>query len=189
MERFDHSSMPKITAYRQKSGFHPGDKKKSLRRIILFAMIAVALLAVIGFWTHQAVKRSLEVIYTTYLQTLLDADITALTIWMENEKGHVRFWADAPNLREQVQILVEMGRNAPLAPEKLMTAPALLDLQSELKSVVKDKDYQGFAIVDRSGLILASTKECFPGGTGRNTTSQLGVINSTKTRKPKWIPL
>ena len=161
MEKFDHSAMPKIMNYRHKSGHYPRDIKTSLRRIIFFSMIAVVLLAVVGFWTHKAVKRSLEVIYTTYLQTLLDADITALTIWMDNEKGHVRFWADEPNLREHARVLVEMGRNAPLAPEKLMTSQALQDLQSELKFVVKDKDYQGFAVVDRSGLILASTKESY----------------------------
>ena len=151
--------MLKIKKYRDKSGYHPRDKKISLRRIIVFSLIAVVFLAVIGFWTHHAVKISLEKIYTSYLQTLLDADITALTIWMENEKGYVRSWADAPNLREHIQSLVEMGRNAPAAPGKLTTSQALVDLQDELQSVVKDKDYQGFAIVGRSGLILASNKE------------------------------
>ncbi len=159
MERIDHSSMHKINTYWNKSGYHPRKIKISLRRIIIFSMIAVVLFAAIGFWTNHAIKLSLEESYTTYLQTLLDADITALTIWMENEKRHVRSWADEPNLREQVRVLIEMGRNAPLAPEKLMTSQALVELQDTLKSVVKDKDYQGFAIVDRSGFILASTKE------------------------------
>jgi tRNA A-37 threonylcarbamoyl transferase component Bud32 len=159
MQKIDHSSMRKIMTYQHKSGYHPRDIKTSLRRIIIFSMIAAVLLAAIGFWTHHAIKLSLEESYTTYLQTLLDADITALTIWMENEKRHVRSWADEPNLREHVRVLVKMGRNAPLAADKLMTSQALVELQDALKSVVKDKDYQGFAIVDRSGFILASTKE------------------------------
>ena len=159
MEKVDNSSVRKLKTYRTKSGNHPRDIKISLRRIIVFSMIAVVFLAVIGFWTHHAVKTSLGEIYSTYLKTLLDADITALTIWMENEKGYVRSWADAPNLREYIQSLVDIGRNAPSTPEKLKTSEALAELQGEFRSAVKDKDYRGFAIVDRSGLILASNKD------------------------------
>jgi hypothetical protein len=159
MKKINHFSGPTLKKFRNKSGHDPRDIKISLGRIIVFSLIAVVFLAGIGFWTHHAVKISLEKIYTNYLQTLLDADITALTIWMENEKGYVRSWADAPNLREHIHLMVEMDRNAPLAAEKLRTPQALVELQGELQSVVKDKDFQGFFIVGRSGLILVATKE------------------------------
>ena len=159
MEKVAHSLMHKIKTYGNKDDRHPRDKKTSLRRIIIFAVIAVVFLTALGLWTNNAVRLSVEEIYSTHLQELVDAHITALTLWMENQKSHIRSWADLPHLREHIQALVKMGRHAPSAPEKLMTSQALADLQGALESVVKIKTYQGFAVVDRSGLILASAQE------------------------------
>ncbi len=159
MGKTDHSSIRKAKTHRTISGYPSKDIKISLQRVCFFTIIAIVFLTVIGFWTHNAIKLSLKEIYTDYFQTLLDADITALTIWMENEKSHARYWADEPNLRENIQILVEIARKAPLAPERLKISPALLELQNSFKTIVKDKDYQGFGIIDRNGLILASSKK------------------------------
>ncbi|MDJ0828756.1 MAG: serine/threonine protein kinase [Desulfobacterales bacterium] len=159
MGKTDHSSIRKAKTHRTISGYPSKDIKISLQRVCFFTIIAIVFLTVIGFWTHNAIKLSLKEIYTDYFQTLLDADITALTIWMENEKSHARYWADEPNLRENIQILAEIARKAPLAPERLKISPALLELQNSFKTIVKDKDYQGFGIIDRNGLILASSKK------------------------------
>ncbi len=159
MGKTDHSSIRKAKTHRTISGYPSKDIKISLQRVSFYTIIAIVFLTVIGFWAHSTIKLSLKEIYTDYLQTLLDADITALTIWMENEKSHARYWADEPNLRENIQILAEIARKAPLAPERLKISPALLELQNSFKTIVKDKDYQGFGIIDRNGLILASSKK------------------------------
>ncbi len=159
MGKDDHSSLNKIKPFWNKPGQHPRDLKTSVRRIIIFSVIAVVVLAAIGFWTNNAVQLSLEEIYATHLKELVVAHITALTLWMENEKVHVRAWAEVPDLHEHIQALAEIGRNASSAPDKLMTSQALVELQAILKSVVKNNSYQGFAVVDRSGLILASAQE------------------------------
>ena len=159
MGKVDHSSMRNVKKYWTKSGDHSRDIKISLHRIIFFSIIAVVFLTAIGMWTKHAVTRSLESIYTTYFQSLLDADITALTLWIENEKDHAKFWAAEPNLREQVQALVKMAGNTQLKPGELVTAPAVVELQDQLKSIAVSKDYQGFGIIDPKGLILASSEK------------------------------
>ena len=159
MGKDDHSSLNKIKPFWNKPGQHPRDLKTSVRRIIIFSVIAVVVLAAIGFWTNNAVQLSLEEIYATHLKELVVAHITALTLWMENEKVHARAWAEVPDLHKHIQALAEIGRNASSAPDKLMTSQALAELQAILKSVVKNNRYQGFAVVDHSGLILASARE------------------------------
>ena len=153
------AAMHKIKPSGPKPGHPARDIKTSLFRVILFAVIAVVILAVIGFWTNHAVQLSLEEIYATHLQQLVNAHITALTLWMENEKDHVRSWADEPNLGEHVRALIKTASNASSAPEKLTASQALVELQGSLQSVVQNKKYQGFAVVDPSGLILASATE------------------------------
>ena len=90
---------------------------------------------------------------------ILDADITALKIWGENEKALVNFWANEPNLLTHVQELLTISRDSSQPETRLLSSRPLAELQKELAAVAVDKDYQGFAVIDRSGLILASNKE------------------------------
>ena len=118
MEKIDHSSIGKIMTHRNKSGYHPRNIKITLRRVILFAMLAIVLLTAIGAWAIHTVTRSLETIYTAYFQSLLDADIKALTLWMEDEKDHVEFWAAEPNLRDHVQDSIHLTEHSVHVLEK-----------------------------------------------------------------------
>lgn len=70
--------------------FFPAELKKSRpvriwRLVILFAI----LLAVIGTWTNHAVRESLDDAYAEMLKTILEADITALELWISNEQSDV----------------------------------------------------------------------------------------------------
>ncbi|UCF92167.1 MAG: protein kinase, partial [Desulfobacterales bacterium] len=128
----------------------------SLNRMVLFALIAIALLVGLGFWTNHAVSESLFEIYQSYLQTILDADVTALRIWVEDEKEFVKLWADEPQLRASVRGLLQIGTQSSGRREQLIASQFLSDLQDQLTSVLKDKDYQGFGVLDRTGLVLAA---------------------------------
>jgi len=132
-----------------------------LHRILFLTLIAVVLLAVVGFWTSHAIEKSLQHVYASYLETILDADVTALKIWIKNEQDLVTSWANEFRLRKHVQELVTIGQGFSSSPEKLLDAQSLIDLQNELKSVEVSNDFIGFAVADRSGLILAANKKDF----------------------------
>ena len=159
MEKADHSSLPKTTTYANKTDRYPRVTKTNFRRIFILAVVVVIFLAAIVFWTNHAVQQSLEKIYATLLNELVRAHVTALKLWIENEKDYIRSWADIPDLRSHISALLKISRNVPSAPENLKTSQALVELQGALKSVAKNNRYQGFVVVAPSGLILASTKE------------------------------
>jgi hypothetical protein len=152
-------SKQKITA----RWFAPSSLSKNIaipiRRILFFSLIAVVLLAVIGFWTNHAIEESLQQVYASHLQTVLDADVTALKIWIKNEKDLVRSWASETQLRKEVQELVKRAQRFSSSSEVLLDSQNLVALQRELQSVEGDNDFVGFAVIDRSGLILAANKE------------------------------
>jgi hypothetical protein len=153
------SSKQKITA----KWFAPSSFSRNvafpLPRILFFLLIAVVLIAVISFWTNHAIEESLHQIYASQLQTILDADVTALKVWIKNEKDFVKSWANDAQLRKRIQELVTIGHKFPSSPEKLLNAQPLSDLQKELKAVGMDNDFIGFAVIDRTGLILAANKK------------------------------
>ena len=133
----------------------------SLRRVLLFTLVATLLLGGIGFWTYHAVRESVTDIYTAHLKTLLDADITALSIWMNNELFDVRSWAEEPDLRRRVNTLVEIGRDGPASRDRLVEHDSQQALNDKLEAVMLDRDHQGFAVIDRTGLVVGSSNR-FP---------------------------
>ena len=130
-----------------------------LRRILFFSLIAVALLVIIGFWTSHAIEESLQHVYASHLETVLDADVTALKIWIKNEQEVVKSWANEFRVQKHIQELVTIGQSSSSSPEKLLDAQSLMDLQQEFKSVEVNNDFIDFAVVDRSGLVLAANKK------------------------------
>jgi tRNA A-37 threonylcarbamoyl transferase component Bud32 len=130
-----------------------------LQRVIIFSLAAVLFLGVIGLWTRHAVRESLHKTLTEKLQTILDADLTALEIWMEDQMHEIKSWARQPDLREQVQALVEIGRDPLSTREKLLRSPYQADLQENLSSELLEERYLGFGVIDRTGLILASDQK------------------------------
>jgi eukaryotic-like serine/threonine-protein kinase len=132
-----------------------------LRRFALFTFGAFAVLTLLGAWIHHSVEKSLKSAYASNLQTILEADINALSIWIDNEKQTVSAWAQDSDLREYVRVLVDISRTAPKAGESLITSPALDGMQRLVDAVMRDNDYIGFGVIDRSGRIVASDQTAY----------------------------
>ena len=58
------------------------------RRIVV-VIVAISLLAGIAVWTHSGMKRATQTIAASELQTILNADIMALELWIEEKKKDV----------------------------------------------------------------------------------------------------
>ena len=64
------------------------------QRFPWFPVSAVVVLVVAGFWTRHAINESLVHIVSEKLQTILDTDVMALQIWIDNERQFVESWAN-----------------------------------------------------------------------------------------------
>ncbi len=122
----------------------------------LWPLAALGLLAVAGTWTHHAVREGLDQSLGAGLQSILDGSVTALGVWVENEKEDVRVWAADDRVRARTAELVREATADSDAGPRLRASPLQSALQAHLAAAVADVDYRGFALVAPDGLVLAS---------------------------------
>src|SRR5688572_13806851 len=80
------------------------------KHLWLWPLLAALMLAVAGLWIRQSVERAAKDELAKSLQTVLNADVAALAIWMENHVSHVRSLADGGALRRLAGQLAQVGQ-------------------------------------------------------------------------------
>ena len=99
------------------------------RKRFLFGapLLAAGLLSVVGWWSHDAVRRTVETKLIGELGTVLDANVTALEIWVSNQERLAGLLANDPEVRQLASELVaaSAGRLMMRPTPSLMTATAV----------------------------------------------------------------
>jgi serine/threonine-protein kinase len=127
-------------------------------RLNAIALVTVVVLIVLGAWVHYGVKNSLQDIRGTGMQTVLDAEINALQLWIGNRKAHVEQWAKNPRVRRHVGELVAAARGRNASNEALWNAPARTALAEALEPVLRGAGAVSFNVVDTGGRIVATQR-------------------------------
>lgn len=114
-------------------------------------------MAGIGFWTSHAVREAIVNVYSANLTTLLDADIEALDIWVNNEMSFARSHAQDPLIIKATKGLIDIKQNFPGDAAKLLNSSHFKELQKQTLPILVEKEYWGYFIVDQTGYILAAS--------------------------------
>ena len=123
----------------------------------LAGLLALLLLGGAGVWSHYGVERSLREVLRDELQTVLDADVTALELWLKEQKAEAKRWAAQPDVRDQIINLVEITRSNAAPREELLQATALSELRKALLAYIEEEEGRtAYAVIDRAGLVLAA---------------------------------
>jgi hypothetical protein len=129
------------------------------RHRYLTVMLLVLFLVGLAVWAHTMVRRSLRYTVGEQLQATLNADLEALDLWIKGEMSETRRWADRSDVRQSVVQLVQIGKTSRNPREDLLASTALADLQEALHDYRLEEGSAGYAIIDRSGLVLAAGLE------------------------------
>ncbi len=132
-------------------------RRNLLWRGLLLLVIAAGVLA--GVWIHNRVGNALSHIISENLVAILQTDIASLEFWLEQEKSTAISWAEEPNLQSLTQRLHEQSVASPDTSGQLRVAPEQARLRALLEPLIDTDDYLGFAIINATGLILASSEE------------------------------
>jgi serine/threonine-protein kinase len=127
-------------------------------RLNAIAAVTVIALIVLGAWVHHGIKTSLQQIRAAEMRTMLDAEVKALQLWVENRKTHVQHWAQDARVRRHVAALVALARENSASNEQLWNAPARLALAATLDSVLRGAGAVSFNVVDTGGRIVATQR-------------------------------
>jgi hypothetical protein len=128
------------------------------RNLWLWPLLAALMVAAAGFWIRQSVERAAKAELAKNLQTILDADVAALRIWMTGHQDHARSFAGNPELRRLAGELHRLGLTVtaddatPLAQSDLQD-----ELRTHLSPELSARKYVGYVLIDKDGLILSST--------------------------------
>jgi hypothetical protein len=124
-------------------------------RAWLYPLLATLVVATVGGWAYHALEDSLQRHVREELQTILDADVEALKIWMDFHLGTAKRLAADPQIRDvalQLRALEREGR--PVAG-----SAALADLRQRVAAALDGYPCRHFAIVNGSGRILACDQD------------------------------
>ena len=155
------------------------------RAITIFSVFALVL--GLGIWTTMGVRRSLNNIRAEQLQSLLRADVKALEIWIKERKSEAENWATFPEVENNVEQLVQLAKDGKSAKEDLIASDARLELDNLFQYFVDEYDSAGYSVVDRTGLVIASSHEIAIGTRGNELalTHLAGVFDGqTKFARP-----
>ena len=148
---------------KKKETIHTGAVINSLvstpaRRIGLVAAMAAVVLA-LGIWTYLEVKSSLIELKRDELQTVLNADVLALELWIKERKADVEMMARD---REVIRLTSELVRRAGHRSEgarALTETTAWEELLEKFDEMQSAEGYLGFKVVDTTYMVVASNNE------------------------------
>lgn len=131
------------------------------RRLWSWPIFVVLLLLVSGWWGLRRLESSTRQLVGTNLQTVLNADITALRLWVEHETSMVSVAANDPQVRDTI---VEMNRNWSRNPEDSKSSdwlrdPLLGKLADALIPWQLEFGHDGYLVYDAEGRVLAANLE------------------------------
>lgn len=132
-------------------------------RLLLFLLTVLVTIG-LAIWTYVGMKAATQSLAGSDLQTILNADVAALQLWIEEKKKDVRLWSSRKDLRSAVAELVRISEANRDPREQLLQAPAMSDLNTLLEKYdrfVGRPERDG--VVTRDGVMLASHREEFVG--------------------------
>ena len=122
----------------------------------ILSLFVLALLTTLGLSGYLSVERESRAALASELQTILNAHVEALHIWIENEKSSVQAWADNGQVRETILELLQKGKENESREAKSSFPEALIRLREILGPVCKINNYIGFVIIEPGGLQIGA---------------------------------
>ncbi|MBX9653206.1 serine/threonine protein kinase [bacterium] len=159
---------------------------------ILFAVIAVLLLAFIGWWTRYEVQQTIETQLTDDLVQILDSNVAALNYWLQGREASAKFMASEPRVENFVINLNQEAVTNGGKREALLASPHLRELRALLSEMESAWEYDGFLVVNGSGICIGSSDDDWVGD--RSLIRKLGIGDTAlkgeaTVSHPKFVDL
>jgi hypothetical protein len=134
------------------------------RQLWVWPIIAVVVLAALGWGVHRSIEATMKEELESELQTLLSVESAMLERWMATQEHNVEAMANNGATRSLVEQLVADADDSPTAiasddPTAALT-PAKLNkaLAVALSPAMTSHGYIGFTVVDRNKIVIAASE-------------------------------
>lgn len=122
-------------------------------RVNAIALVVAVSLILLGAWAYTGIQQSLRDMRAAGLTAVLDAEVQALSLWIEDRKDEVRHWAADPRIRAAV-----LNLSSGAMPDQ-----ARAGLATALEPALKESGAVAYNLVDARGTVIASTAQEYLG--------------------------
>lgn len=129
------------------------------KQLWVWPIIAVVVLATVGFGMKQAIESTMKESLRSDLLTLLNVEVAMLENWLRVQESQAEMLANSRHLREAIYQLVEEDTTDPDLPASTAADKARIqqEIRKDLAPAMNSYDYVGYFIADRGQRILASS--------------------------------
>ena len=125
----------------------------------VWPIVGTLLLLIIAFIVRSVVEQSSKQTVSDNLVTILNADVAALTIWLEREESSAEVLAGETRIQELATELVAIDQQNPDDRNSLLRSKSLADLRNEFESEIEHLGYLDVGLFSLSGRVLASNRD------------------------------
>jgi eukaryotic-like serine/threonine-protein kinase len=125
------------------------------RQLWTWPVVAALLLGGLGWWVSRTLEGAMRRQRVNELTTVLDADVAALRIWMDNRRATAELIASNDRLRPKVAALLNPNAATDAAKRSSTTAA----LRAILAKPLGRAGFTGFVLVSRDGVVLAADQD------------------------------
>ncbi len=127
------------------------------RQLWIWPIIAVVVLSALGWGVNQAIEATMKNGMRSELQTLLNVETAMLQRWMETQERNAESMANDGEVRRLVaELLSAVENDAGAAPAD--RAALIKSLAGSLGPAMTSHGYIGFAVVDRTKIVVAASE-------------------------------
>ena len=132
------------------------------RNLWIWPIIAVIVLAGVGYLVRRAIESTMRDNLRSSLQTLLDVEVAMLQTWFQVQESNVQSAANSSEVRQITQVLInptEASKIQSPGGAQLTAEEAHKRLERHLNPIMSSHRYSGYLLADRKKTILASSSQ------------------------------
>ena len=129
------------------------------RQLWAWPMIAAVLFGGSGWWVHQSVENAMREQRAADLNVMADASVSALRVWMGEQRVNAEHFADDEQLQPLVAELLALADGTPGVERTLVQADAQDALRLRLNRRLARGGYVGYFIVTPNGVVVAADQD------------------------------
>jgi serine/threonine protein kinase len=141
---------------RRERAWRKVQRKPVVPSLGILACVAVAVLTIVGLWLYGNIKNTMKQTMGSEVEAILHADANALRLWFAEQEANVDTVTNEPDVRRNVQKLVELANQGDTSEKVLRDATQQEQLRAALQPVLHAHSYDGFVIVARDHRIIAA---------------------------------
>ncbi|HSM15624.1 MAG TPA: serine/threonine protein kinase [Gemmatimonadales bacterium] len=123
----------------------------------MIPLAAALVVGMVGWWAQASTERSLKEQLAAQFETIVEADVAALTVWLDGQERAVQQFAARPEFRRAVLALADVAREPSTPPDVLRGSAELATIRGLVNEALEPgQSAEGFVILDRAGKVLGA---------------------------------